>query len=772
MNVAAYLRRLQASSHYQHQIVHVEEIDGREARFADPAEPIASPLAERLVSQGIDHLYLHQAQAIDAARRGEDVLVITSTASGKTLCYNVPVIENVLANPKARAFYLFPTKALAQDQLGKLNELGLFPTVRFATYDGDTPKSDRPAIKRGAHIVLTNPDMLHIGILPYHTSWGPFLRQLQYIVIDELHVYRGVFGAHVAQVLRRLLRLCEHHGSRPCVIACSATIANPEEHMRRLTGLTPTVIDQDGSPTGKRYFAIWNPPVVGEAGDRRSAHTEASYLFSDLVSHNVRTLVFAKARKSAEIILRYARESLQHTGPGLSERVMSYRAGYTVEERRAIEHGLFEGSLLGVTATNALELGVDVGGLDATVMTGYPGTIASTWQQAGRSGRSQGESLAVLIAMDNPLDQYLMRHPDYIFGTPVERCAVDPDNRRILEAHLACAAFELPISETDLIRFGARARNAMESLEDAGTVRRRDDRWFYASDDYPAAGVNIRSASVDTLEIRDITKKNAVIGTVEAERAFYSTHPGAIYLHQGEPYLVTNLDQAMHCVTVRPVDPDYYTQPIEHTTVTVLATAREERHGSGRTFFGEVVVTTHVLGFRRKDLHTNAVLDTVDLDLPAQSFETEAFWFAPNPAIASQLTAHSRDLPGSLHAAEHALIGMMPLFTTCDRSDIGGVSSPCHPDVGGAAIFVYDGYPGGVGIAEAAYSRLRDLIAAAATAVAECDCQDGCPSCIQSSKCGSNNEPLDKEGCQELLNAIMSEWSEEQTEGAAHDASR
>lgn len=755
MDFAEYVRQLERDSDYRGQIAHVERIARRSAEYASPCEPLQPELTRRLREMGVERLYSHQAQALDAVRRGEDVVIVTATASGKTLCYNLPTLEAVVTNPSSRALYLFPTKALAQDQLNKLNDFGLFPTVRFATFDGDTAQEDRRYIKRAAHIVLSNPDMLHVGMLPYHTTWAQFFTNLRFVVIDEIHSYRGVFGAHVAQVMRRLRRICAHYGSSPQFIACSATIANPGELVRAVTGVEPTVIDNDGSPSGRRTFIFWNPPLLGPDGSRRSAHVEATNLFTGLVASDVRTLTFAKARKSAELILKYSREVFDRQESALGGRIMSYRAGYTPAERRNIERGLFEGKLIGVTATNALELGVDVGTLDATVLTGYPGTIASAWQQAGRSGRSVGEALSVMIALDNPLDQYLMRHPEYFFGRPSERAIVDADNKKILASHLACAAYELPIMETDLDLFSSRAPLVLEGLAEDGTLVHRNGKWYYRGDRYPAGDVNIRSASTETYQIRDLTRNRAVIGSVEGARAYQTIHPGAIYLHQGETYKVHELNEAELTALAAPTDANYYTEPRETTHIAVANELRSAPLGCTTAYFGEVVVSTQVMGYRCKQLYSDTVLDVVDLDLPEQVFETEAFWFTVPMPLMQEMMRRGLDFCGAIHASEHAAIGMMPLLSTCDRWDIGGVSTPNHPDTEMATIFIYDGYPGGVGIAEGTYERLAELLTATQEMIAACPCADGCPSCVQSPKCGNNNEPLDKQGAAYLLDRIL-----------------
>ncbi len=755
MDFAGYLKDLQRAPFYRGQIAHVESIPARSARYGALERPLAPDLEARLAALGVSRLYAHQAEAVNAARDGEHVTVVTATASGKTLCYNLPVLDAILDDPRARAFYLFPTKALAQDQLGKLNDFGLFPAVRFGTYDGDTSAEDRRFIKRGAHIVLTNPDMLHLGILPYHASWSGFLANLKYVVVDEMHSYRGVFGAHVAHILRRLRRACAFYGADPQFLCCSATIANPDDLTERLTGVQPVVIDGNGAPSGPRTFVFWNPPFTDETqAHRRSAHMEATHLFTDLVTQGVRNITFARARKSAELILRYARAEFDQTQPALTARITSYRAGYTVKERRAIEQNLFSGQLIGVTATNALELGVDVGGLDATVLTGYPGTVASTWQQAGRAGRGGDESLSVLVAFDNPLDQFLMRHPEYFFGRPHERAVVDPDNRRIVAQHLQCAAYERSLTRDDLSRFGPSAPIALATLEEDGKLVFHGGRWRYAGMDYPAAKVNIRSASDATYKIMD-ADTNRLVGTVEGAIAFKTVHAGAVYLHQGETYVIERLDIPALTAWARQVEANYYTEAAENSHIVILDKKRERALGQTMAYFGEVVVTNKVMGYRRKKHYSDEVLEIVDLNLPEQTFETEAFWFTVPPEQMIALVEAGFDLGGSIHAVEHAAIGMMPLLSTCDRWDVGGVSHPEHPDTTLPTVFIYDAYAGGVGIAEASYAGLQELLGATRALIADCPCADGCPSCVQSPKCGNNNQPLDKRGAQHLLALLL-----------------
>jgi DEAD/DEAH box helicase domain-containing protein len=757
MTPADFLRYLQEQPSYRGQIVHVQHIPARAARYAQLDRLLSASLADALRSAGVERFYTHQAQAINAARDGHDVAVATSTASGKTLCYNVPVIESILNDWHARALYLFPTKALAQDQLRSLHELvdRTLP-VRFATYDGDTPRSARNRIRKSSAIILTNPDMLHVGILPNHTLWADFLASLRFVVIDEAHVYRGVFGSQVACVLRRLRRLCEFYGAQPQFICCSATMANPDQHVQNLTGRPPVVIDDDGSPQGARDFVLWNPPFIDKARTaRRSPNTEAANLFAELVRAEMRNITFARARKVAELILLYAREDLAKNDPELAPLVKSYRAGYLPEERRAIEQDLFHGRLLGVTATNALELGIDVGSLDATVLVGFPGTIASTWQQAGRAGRGKREALSVLIGLDNPLDQYFMRHPEALFGRTPENALIDPDNVYILEKHLPCAAYERPLEGRDEELFGPGFVEAMVRLERRGLLDYRHDRWYYLGLKYPAESVGIRAISESNYVLLDESQGYRMLEEIEASTAFLRIHPGAIYLHQGESYLVTQLDLDTQTAYVRPVDVNYYTEPRELNDVRIVQSTQSKPVGTTTAYLGKVRVTEQVIGYRRKQQFTETVLDEEFLDLPPTSFDTVALWFDVPATIAQRIASLRLDFHGGLHAVEHAAIGLLPLFAMCDRWDIGGLSTPNHPDTGRPGIFIYDAFPGGIGIAEKGFELLTELWQATLSAIESCPCEAGCPSCVQSPKCGNNNEPLDKEAATFILHELL-----------------
>jgi len=759
MNTSAFLHHLTTQPNYNAQIAHIEHIPSCDASYAELDKPLVSSLQQCLDEHRLLPLYNHQAEAVNCARRGKNVMVSTSSASGKTLCYNIPVMEAILTEPGSRALYLFPTKALAQDQLHGLQELfypHLLGVEEFATFDGDTPQAERPEIRKRVKIMLTNPDMLHIGILPNHQLWSRLLRHLRYVVVDEAHIYRGVFGSHVACVLRRLRRLCQLYGSDPQFICCSATIANPGEHAEKLVGLPFTVVDNDGSPHGGKDFVFWNPPIIDAARSvRRSVNSEATNLFTELVSRNIRSLIFARSRRLTELIYTYSRQRLTETVPTLAGRIKAYRAGYLPEERRRIEQELFSGQLLGVVATTALELGIDIGDLEATVLTGYPGSIASTWQQAGRSGRGRDGSLSFLIGLDNPLDQYFMRHPDFFFQKGFENVLVNPDNPYILRAHLLCAAWELPLGSDEEI-FGSTFRQKRVELEEQGMLKERRQRWYLSPRiAYPAQSINIRSTSGDNFDLID-TSTDSLLETVEASVAFFQIHPGAIYLHQGESYLVTDLELADRTAYAEPTTASYYTQTKEIEDLHIVKRTRSRSCGQTKVYLGEVEVTNIVVGFKKKAQFTEEVIGEEPLDLPPRHFPTVALWFDLPPEVIARLDRSQLDFAGGLHAVEHAAIAILPLFALCDRNDIGGVSIPFHPDTGRAQIFIYDAYPGGIGIAEKGFDLVEELWQATLKAIAECPCQEGCPSCIQSPKCGNNNEPLDKKAAQTLLEGLLS----------------
>ncbi|MCE5323813.1 DEAD/DEAH box helicase [bacterium] len=767
MNANAFLDSIRSSKEYRGQIAHVEHIPPRAAAWRPVEPPVAGQTSDALDRLGITRLYIHQADAIEAVRAGQSIVVVTATASGKTLCYNVPVMEALEANPKSRALYIYPTKALAQDQLGKIRQFGL-DFIKPATYDGDTPRQERPFIKTTANIILTNPDMLHIGVLPYHSTWSELFRNLKFVVIDEVHTYRGVFGAHVANVIRRLRRIAKYYGSEPQFICSSATVGEPGRLVHDLTGVDARVIDDDGSPSGPKSFVFWNPPFISGKDERRSANSEAVKLFVKMVESGIRTIVFTKARKTAELIYRYARTELKDEKSAIADRIMAYRAGYKPTERREIERRLFTGDLMGVTSTTALEVGVDIGGLDCVVMTGYPGTVASTWQQAGRSGRGLAESMAVLIALDNPIDQYMMRNPGYFFTSANERAIVDSQNPYILADHLLCAAYEMPLTNEEVTSlFGVRAYELLGMLSDLGQIEYRH-RWYWAGSNYPAADVNIRSTGGGSYDIVSVENGGTLLGTVDASSAFDTIHPGAVYLHAGESYVVTNLDLDEKVAYVEKSEVNYYTTPADQTKILVeheqesrilyrsVNDTADTRPPSADVFFGDVVVSNQVTHYWRKRLFSDEIIEKRPLDLPETELHTQAVWFALPDEVKNKIIGRGFDLAGTIHAIEHAAIGLLPLFALCDRQDIGGVSHPNHPDTDGMpAIFIYDGYAGGVGLARTAFERIEELLSATLTTIRDCQCDDGCPSCIQSPKCGNNNEPLDKAGAVFALSEIM-----------------
>ena len=761
MDAADFLHYLAALPNYRQQVVHIERIPSQVATFGNLDNRLHPSLQACLESLGISALYSHQAKALNAILAGRNVMIATPSASGKTLCYQLATLNAILHDKDSRALYIFPTKALAQDQLRSLRQIlseakeltqVLIPGA-VATFDGDTPRDARANIRKQARIVLTNPDMLHLGILPNHQSWSRLFRKLKYVVIDETHIYRGVFGSHIASVLRRLRRLCASYGSSPQFICCSATIANPGEHAQNLVGLPFEAIVEDGSPHGEKYFTFWNPPFLDEAkASRRSSNSEAAFLLGELVQKDIRGLVFARTRKLTELIYIYTKGQLS---PSLADKISPYRAGYLPEDRRRIEHQFFDGELLGLVATTALELGINIGDLEATVLTGYPGSIASAWQQAGRSGRSAHSSLSFLIAQESPLDQYLMRNPDFFFGKNFDNAIINPGNPYILKPHLLCAAWEKPLNNEDEEFFGPNIGTMLTELEQEDRLRKRHERWHpVPSIAYPAQDINIRATSGQNYAVID-GRQGCLLETVEASVAFFQVHPGAIYLHQGESYLIKELDLARHIAWAEPRSADYYTQSMDITDIRVMNLVKEKDCHGVKVCFGDVDVTTTIVGFKRKRQFTEEVIGEEPLDLPPQNFPTKALWFdLPQKAI-TRIADAGLDFHGGLHACEHATIGILPLFALCDRNDIGGVSTPFQPDTGKAQIFIYDAYPGGIGIAEKGFEMITELWQATLKAVEACPCSDGCPSCVQSPKCGNNNQPLDKEAAILLLEEFV-----------------
>ena len=702
---------------------------------------------EALDHAGITHLYQHQEQALRAAFDGPTI-VTTGTASGKSLCFQLPTLEVLTSDRTARALYLYPTKALAQDQARALHAFGLHQAIRPAIYDGDTPRQERAAIRKRSNLILTNPDMLHVGILPHHDAWGDLLANLAFVVVDEAHVYRGVFGSHVANVLRRLRRVAAIHGTEPRFLLASATIANPVELAQRLTGLLEyNLIDTDTAPQASRRVAIWNPPLLDEQlGLRGSALYEAAEVFSELIAAGARTICFMKSRKGVELILRHALDRLD---PELGERIAPYRAGYTPAQRQDIQRRLTAGELLGVVATDALELGIDIGELDAAICVTFPGTVASLKQMWGRAGR-RGRGLAVYVAGQDALDQFFCRHQDEFLTRPVEAAILDADSPEIYAEHLLCAAHEAPLSDADEPIFGAQWRDHAEALAEAGFLRERAAGFVpRRADDYPAARVALRSASADSFVLVDVSS-GEVVGTVEAASAYSTIHDGAIYLHMGRSYRVLELDLESRRALLEPFSGDYFTQA-KRESMTYIERLHEQRDALGvRLSFGAVVYSETVLGYQRKGLQDHQVIDFQSLELPTVEFQTRALWYELDDLIAAE-PFPPQLLLGALHALEHAQIAVLPLIAMCDRWDIGGLSTNAHPQTGGPTIFIYDGHPGGVGITRRGFDRFERLASDAQRLIGECPCQAGCPSCVQSPKCGNLNEPLSKHGALELL---------------------
>jgi len=732
-------------------------LDGEEIAYSgvEPArdarsEPLPDDLDPRVVSSlvanGVTSLYRHQAEAWEAARRGENVVVTTGTASGKSLAFNLPVLDAIAREPKTRALYLYPTKALAQDQARVLSGLGL-KGLKPAIYDGDTPTERRWQIRKWANVILTNPDMLHVGVLPHHDRWGDVLHNLRFVVVDEAHVYRGVFGSHVANVLRRLRRLAKVYDAEPQFVLTSATIANAGALALALTGEPATVVERDTSPRAQREVVIWNPPLLDpELGLRASPLGEAARLLSQLTSRGLRTICFAKSRKAAELIHRF---TVERVDAETARRLAPYRAGYTPEQRREIERRLVEGDLLGVTATDALELGIDIGLLDCAISVGFPGTVASLRQQWGRAGR-RSRGLAVLVASEDALDQFFAREPEALLSRRVEAAILDHTNHRILDPHVLSAAFEAPLDEADAETLGAEAlRRAPELPELEPTPA----GYVWKGRDYPAARISLRSADGGAFSIVDAST-GSLLGLAERERAHSTVHEGAVYLHLGEQYLVEQLDHVGRVALVRPAAVDWYTQVKKETETTIEESERVERRLGVDLHFGRVSVSEQVIAYARKAIRDGATIDVVPMLMPETTFETEAIWFSPEPALLEDLDRMPL-LLGTLHAAEHTLIALLPLWAMCDRWDIGGLSTNVHYQTGAPTIFVYDGHAGGVGITARGFASFEGWVEDTVRLLQRCPCTAGCPSCVQSPKCGNLNEMLDKAGARTLLERML-----------------
>ncbi|NLS09689.1 DUF1998 domain-containing protein [Nesterenkonia sp. MY13] len=765
-------------------IKHIHTLEARDARTVAWPQWVPAELKAAYRQTGASTLYTHQCEAAKALHTGRHTIVATGTASGKSLAAQLPGLAAILgaepapgvtAHPAGEAtiLYLSPTKALAADQLDALEELaetvgraGPSGGIRPASYDGDTDPESRQWVRQHANLVLSNPDMLNAGILPNHRGWARFLSRLRYVIIDEAHTARGIFGSHIALLLRRLRRVARSYGADPVFAGASATSGEPASSFARLIGEAEgnvTAVTDDGSPHGAVDVYLWESAPAEQTGDndaplKRSLTVESADILTSLVTAGYRSLAFIKSRRGAETIATITRDHLLETDPALKDRVAAYRSGYLKEERRELEEALRTGALLGVASTPALELGIDIAGLDAVVIAGWPGTRASFFQQLGRAGRTGQRGAAFFVAGDDPLDTYMLNHPETIFSTGVEDAVTDPDNPHVAAPHLLAAAQELPLLPDDIGGQGLFAGLGwlVDSLTEQGHLRRRPRGWFFGHDDVSAASwVKLRSDGGGPYTIVSV-EDGTVVGEMGAAQAQPQAHPQAVYVHQGRTFIVEELDQENNTVLVTPVSPPFYTQARETTSISVLEETERQVHGDFTLCFGTVEVSSAVTGFQRKALGSSEVISDEPLDLPPSQLRTQAMWIsAPETALvrAGMTVEH---IPGALHAAEHAMIGLLPLLTSSDRWDIGGVSTALHRDTELPTIFVYDGHPGGAGFAERGFRMAQEWIQATTSAILSCGCQDGCPSCVQSPKCGNKNSPLNKQGALTLLRAVFS----------------
>ncbi|MHB1294257.1 MAG: DEAD/DEAH box helicase [Anaerolineae bacterium] len=769
-------------------MVHVETLPPREASYGEPSPPLSEGLQQSLAQNGIQRLYSHQVEALERVRNGENVIVVTSTSSGKTLCYNLPIIERILQDRTTRALYLYPINALINDQLKGLFRLNLTlgnDAVGISRYTGALASDERKAARaRNPHIWLTNPEMLHLSYLLWHPNWEELWRNLRYVVVDEVHTYRGVFGSNMAHLFRRVRRVAEHYGASPQFICCSATIANPRELAESLTGLPFSVVDRDGAGSARRFFVLWNPPLRGEAGEnvRRSYAEESVDLLLHCVQARFNTIVFARARRLTERMLRMSHAAAEDRGDeNLLGAISSYRAGYLAEERESIEAKLKAGEIRGIITTNALEMGIDIGGLDAAIISGYPGTIMSTWQQAGRAGRRGRDALVFLVASQNPLDQYFVQHPAEFFSRPHELAVVDLNNQHIRLKHLLCAARELPISQQEQARMPADLRDltqdlkARELLEPQALADGSEALVYPKSRRDIHMRISLRAAGQETFRILDENRNE--IGTIEPPNVYREAHPGAIYQHGGDDYRVVALDRQQHIVRVREEKAPHYTRAISGLNLTVENTFATQRLGTGDMVFdaclGDVLVEETIHGYQELQVGDDQMIKRVNLDNPQViRLHTTAVWIALPPAVSELLATripnpqtgetsqaeqdeHATPLDAGLHAVQHLLTGVMPLLVMCDRRDVDGYNHTHHAGVGGPVVFVYDAYEGGIGLAEVAYQRATDWLRLAYDTLTACHCDAGCPSCIQSGSCRQRNANLDKAAAHTILAGLV-----------------
>jgi DEAD/DEAH box helicase domain-containing protein len=733
MKLIQVLEKLKTAPDFAANIVHWHTISPREGEYVDFPGTVDKRLVEALSGAGIRRLFSHQMEAFKAANNGQDVVVVTPTASGKSLCYNLPVMNYLMTkDPSARALYLFPTKALSADQLDELYGLveAAEADIKTYTFDGDTPQSARQAIRRAGNIVVTNPDMLHSGILPHHTIWIKLFENLKFVVIDELHHYRGVFGSHLSNVLRRLRRLCQFYGSNPQFILCSATIGNPAELAEKVTEREVKLIDNNGAPTGEKHFIFYNPPVVNhQLGIRKSSVNEAARIAGMFIANDIQTITFARSRVRVEILTTYLKDQMTILKIP-REKVQGYRGGYLPNERRAIERGLRSGEILGVVSTNALELGIDIGGLDVSIMCGYPGGIASAWQQAGRAGRKTDVSVAILVASSAPLDQFMANHPEYFFGKSPEEGIVDPDNLSILVSHLKCAVFELPVVENEV--FGAAPTGkVLDFLANERLVKRSGDKFHYTTDIYPATEVSLRSASPENFVIMDESDSGRAIGEIDYFSAPELVHPDAIYLHGTRQYQVRNLDWEGKRAYVIPVEVEYYTDAETKVTIKVLHSDEEQKRPLDIDLsLGDVSVNRVVVGYKKIRFHTHENLGFGHVHLPEQEMHTTSFWVSFPDSVAGSLGISAESLGEALRGVAHVLRQIVPVWILSDPADIRAVSMVRSPFTDQPTIYIYDSIPGGVGFSRRIYDMFDNIVEGAVSVLEKCPCKDGCPSCI------------------------------------------
>lgn len=755
MDAETFVSQLKHQPFFQSQVVDIRTIPAREARFRKLKDGLPPQIEQTLKAAGVTRLYAHQADSIEQIRQGQSVVVVTGTASGKTLCYNIPIAEAILSDPSATALCLYPTKALAQDQQKALNAVrGTGTELNFmsGTYDGDTPTPLRRRLRDGGNVVLTNPDMLHQGILPQHARWNRFFTHLKYVVIDEVHAYRGVFGSHLANVIRRLRRICTHYGSSPQFICSSATIHNPREHAEQICGEPMQLVDNDGAPRGPKQFLLWNPPPLTRAatgdpqnwrvgGDRRSPIQEATRLMTGLVKEGIQTIAFVRTRLAAELIFKNCRDQLRRSSSRLADTVHAYRGGYLPEERREIERRLADREILGVASTNALELGIDIGSLDACILVGYPGSISSLWQQSGRAGRTREEAVVILVAQNAPIDQFLMAHSDYLFQQNPENAVVDPDNPHVAIGHLKCATNELPLSEQACEQFGPFATTVLDLLEEDECVKKIQENWYWASTAYPAADVSLRNISGPVYTIQDEAKGEKVIGTLDEMSAMSQLFTHAVYLHGADTYFVNRLDLDQKIAFVERRDLDYYTQSVQSSEIRIDEKESESAWQHSLLGYGEVTVTTSIPMFRKIKFLSRDSLGFEKLEMPPQLLETVALWFAPPDRMLKKMQQQGMLMGEALIGIANVLIEVAPLYVMCDTQDIGTVVDA--KNLGRDAIFLHDRYPGGMGYARRCLDAFPAMIKTVSEVIATCGCEAGCPSCVGSAMPATATSDLD-----------------------------